>query len=159
MYVGCSTQEAEARELRERGLRETPASTFDREFRFCVPSKTGIARRRTGYWFAGGISVAGSASWIASCTAAFAFPWTLRDIPVRSLLSKRGGGGRRVRSWCETVSHPSIVAKGWVKKFCGHRRLVVKVNVADYADGNKFLTPIFQILLTNIAVKERILDI
>jgi len=33
-----------------------------------------------------------------------------------------GGYDRDVKPF----SHPSIVAKGWVKKFCGHRRLVVK---------------------------------
>lgn len=76
---------------------ETPASTFDREFRSYVASKACIADRGTEYWFAGGISAAGSASWIASCPAAFAFPRTLRGISVRSLLSNDEGERRHDR--------------------------------------------------------------
>ncbi|KAG7212125.1 hypothetical protein KM043_012473 [Ampulex compressa] len=94
------TEEARNGKIRAEGDEERPDS--DIWSRVPVRCRGGLPGREAE--FAGGISGPGSASWIASCRAAFAFPRTLRGIPVRSLLSKGRGGGKRadrdVKSFC-----------------------------------------------------------
>lgn len=101
----------------QNGIEEDLTLIFGRGFRFYVAWKrVGRAVIEGLGGLAGGISAAGSASWITSCRAAFAFPWTLRGILVRSLLSKEGGGGRRLGSWCEIVSSNVLGQKRTIMK-------------------------------------------
>lgn len=141
--VGCRLQEAKIDNCTERLEGETPASTFDRWFCSYVANKACIAGRRAGDQFAGGIRAAGSASWIVSCPAAFAFPRALRGILVKSLLSKQ----TRTRYDCEVKSsywiRLPLVSK---KKVRGRITMIIetKQNSIDYLENN-FLTLTFKI--------------
>lgn len=114
MHVGYSSQEAETENCERAVGGETPASTFDREFRSYVASKGCIADRGTECWFAGGISAAGSASWIASCPRCVRFSANVTGICRLDPCSARPGVEGGARSWCETVFLHHW--RGWVKR-------------------------------------------